>query len=727
MRKRGKKVVSAMAIVTLLAGSIGITGINWTTGEAKADITTETTSTEDSFMVGQNTGTNFGDGEWEIRGIDKNGNALTGSYAPAIMTDPYGNVIGDNNKIIRLINGVSANSTGDIYSAETGTSTYRSGSAFIHRKVTLNDNYEFSAKFTVSMPDACVDYDPNGSREPGGDGIAFVIQPNARPEGEAGGGMGYQGITNSLIVELDSFFNGGYYYPQGADNGFENWGFSNQVLTYNGGSAQPGSTESHDNYKGIDANTQQRFDHIGIMTGGDQKNHLDLAYLAGNDPCEWDGSDYTNLNENISGQNGYQNTADNSFAEEGENNRLFTVWVQYDGSTLTARVSNGDFLNADYNAPIATISKAISASDMGSYLGGNKDVYIGFTSAVGSSKANHTVHSVAFSNRYYEDGIPKPVKYTVKYYVERTNEPDSSNIFILDSVEYVLKETSEPITVLDGTIITSDEVTAGKKNKFDGYVFNTAKASNGSADGSVLKVEANEQNEFLIFYKSTAATYTIEYYKEKSDGTFEKVEADTESNIPTNIGTKVDVSVGRDLANKYSSENFKLDTTVSGTLISKTINEKENIFKVYYIKNTSAPYVVEYYIKGNGDTEYEKAVELTENKIGTIGDTRSVTPPATITVGGKTYKFDDDNISNILTLEIKGDGSTVFKLYFEEVKEDVTEPVTTKEPATPDEPAASDAPRTEDVIGDRLKITTIAIAIFGMTVVTVNSKRRKKN
>ncbi|MDE6209358.1 MAG: hypothetical protein K2M73_06755 [Lachnospiraceae bacterium] len=717
MRKRKKRVVSVMAAATFLVGSIGITGLNWTASDIKADTTVE----ESIFMVGQNTGTNFGDlgiGGWIIKGTDNYGNDLTGGpYAPGLMEDPYKNA---KENVIRLINGVTTSAENNgLYSADdnNGNATYRSGSAFIKRKVTLNDNYQFSAKFTISMPDACIDDAGVYTREPGGDGIAFVIQPDSDPTGTAGGGMGYQGIDNSLIVEMDSFFNGGYYY-KGDKDGFDNWGFSNQVYIYGTGTYldPTGGPYSHDNYQGLPANPQQRFDHIGIMTGGNQQEHLAVAYLGGNDPCEWDGTNntYVNMNKNISGQNGYENTAANSFAKAGENNRLFTVWVQYDGETLTARVSTGDFLNADYDAPIATLSKAIPVNDMKGYLGNNKDVYVGFTSAVGSSKANHTVHSLAFSNKYYENGIPDP-EYTIKYWVEKTNEPSNpANEKTVNGITYVLKETSAPVEVANGTSIKPSNITNAQKNKYAGYVY--------SAADTELVVKLGGDNVYNIYYKSVAATYTIEYYKEKSDGTgFEKVVADTESNLTSTIGSRVDISVGRNLANKYSSEGFKLDTTVSGTLISKTLDSKETIFKVYYINATSAPYVVEYYIKNDGDTEYKKSTDLTENKTGTIGDTVSVTPPTTITVGGKTYTFDKDNNGNILTLEIKDDGSAVFKLYFEEVKEDVTEPATTEKPTTPD------APQTRDVIGDRLKIAAIAIAVFGMTVVGVNSKRRKKN
>lgn len=65
---------------------------------------------------------------------------------------------------------------------------------------TLNFAANFSFDFTVNL----------GSSDAGADGIAFVIQndPQGRCEcGVAGGSMGAGGITNSLIVEIDTYLN----------------------------------------------------------------------------------------------------------------------------------------------------------------------------------------------------------------------------------------------------------------------------------------------------------------------------------------------------------------------------------------------------------------------------------------------------------------------------------------------------------------------------------------
>jgi len=46
-----------------------------------------------------------------------------------------------------------------------------------------------------------------GNYDPGADGMAFVMQPNSTAAGGSGGGLGYQGITPSFVVEYDTYWN----------------------------------------------------------------------------------------------------------------------------------------------------------------------------------------------------------------------------------------------------------------------------------------------------------------------------------------------------------------------------------------------------------------------------------------------------------------------------------------------------------------------------------------
>jgi gliding motility-associated-like protein len=52
-----------------------------------------------------------------------------------------------------------------------------------------------------------------GCSNGGADGMAFVLQPISSSVGSSGGGLGYQGITPSLAIEMDTYQNGGFGDP----------------------------------------------------------------------------------------------------------------------------------------------------------------------------------------------------------------------------------------------------------------------------------------------------------------------------------------------------------------------------------------------------------------------------------------------------------------------------------------------------------------------------------
>lgn len=68
----------------------------------------------------------------------------------------------------------------------------------------VNSNFDFTSSFTY-------DYTINlGSNDAGADGLAFVIQNDPKGLcacGTAGGGMGAEGISNSIIIEIDTYLN----------------------------------------------------------------------------------------------------------------------------------------------------------------------------------------------------------------------------------------------------------------------------------------------------------------------------------------------------------------------------------------------------------------------------------------------------------------------------------------------------------------------------------------
>jgi hypothetical protein len=122
---------------------------------------------------------NFGDFS-DLSGFQQNG-------ATAAIADPV--VDGFGRSVLRLTNNLS-----------------QSGSAFLTSPISLASNVSFSTafRFRISDPQGISDSDGQGA-----DGIVFVVQTVSNTAGGGGGGIGYQGILNSVGVELDTWNNGG--------------------------------------------------------------------------------------------------------------------------------------------------------------------------------------------------------------------------------------------------------------------------------------------------------------------------------------------------------------------------------------------------------------------------------------------------------------------------------------------------------------------------------------
>ena len=77
----------------------------------------------------------------------------------------------------------------------------QSGAGYSTNAITLGSNATFSTTFQFQITN------------PGGiapaDGLTFVLARNPAGLGVGGGGLGYQGVPNSVAVEFDTFFNGG--------------------------------------------------------------------------------------------------------------------------------------------------------------------------------------------------------------------------------------------------------------------------------------------------------------------------------------------------------------------------------------------------------------------------------------------------------------------------------------------------------------------------------------
>lgn len=83
----------------------------------------------------------------------------------------------------------------------------QSGSAFLTDAISLNNQASFSTRFDfrITNPQGISDGDGQGA-----DGIVFVVQTVANTAGGAGGGIGYQGLANSVGIEFDTWNNGSW-------------------------------------------------------------------------------------------------------------------------------------------------------------------------------------------------------------------------------------------------------------------------------------------------------------------------------------------------------------------------------------------------------------------------------------------------------------------------------------------------------------------------------------
>lgn len=93
--------------------------------------------------------------------------------------------------------GTAATLGNDCYRLTSNTIS-QNGSIWNTQSINLNQPFDFS--FSVNL----------GSNNAGADGMTFVLQPQSSATGTGGGGIGAQGISPSVIVELDTYTNGQY-------------------------------------------------------------------------------------------------------------------------------------------------------------------------------------------------------------------------------------------------------------------------------------------------------------------------------------------------------------------------------------------------------------------------------------------------------------------------------------------------------------------------------------
>ncbi len=692
------------------------------------------------FAEGFGTGVDFSEDNWKINTAFRSGTptSITSNpvkYAAIVENEHSGN----DEKIIRLINGVRGT---DLDRADVD---YRAGTALVKDRVPLKESSEFSAKFTISMPDACVNTVQTGgqqfAREAGGDGIAFIITPTDSINGQVGTGMGYYGVKDSLVIEMDSYFNGAYCTFETFGTAYVNWAYDNQIYandsllylqavaddTRNKGIeydwATNGSgywtTLNNNRYSQLSASQDRRFDHVGVMLDGVTREHIGISYLNGLQPDMVTGGKYENISNPSAGTPSESKDCATRFADAGNintlgeevDNRLFTFWIEYDGADLYVRYANGNFTEAvrpaDPQIKLEGVPQLAHKFE-------NDNVQIGFISSIGTSKANHTVHSVAFANKYFQNGIQ--TEYTEKYYVE---EPDATADFItVNSKKYVL---TDSVVVENADIGSKAEIRdKSTETKYQPYIKKDY-SSNPLYPDSALSVKGDGTTVLYQFYD--LPSYKVEYYLEKDASTAgvvqvgDKYYVKEEENLKTaaggssivsnqnadkKAGVTVEGSAAADTYKSYMDYEFNpAATRTAGHSEGTVAKDNSLVIQLYYDRKTpqKTEYKEQYWVE---DPEADRDfVEIEVNGkmkkfiLKESNDVRGVNIGIGATVTDKSqdyknYELIKDMIPGYPSSvdQINPDGSTiVYQIY-------VLKPTTPGDPGKPGNPGDNKKPST---------------------------------
>ena len=523
-------------------------------------------------------------------------------------------------KVIRLFDLIKPYSAPESAAEEDPDNSftdYRSTRAMLNQLVPLNGKSQFSTKFTFSLPDACVNTEQAGgeefAREVGGDGLAFLLyQTDYLSDMDYGGNtytFGMQNNEKSLMVEMDSQYNGSYCDMKHTGLGYDvnrmyyyaSWDYDNQLYfhkdqTYTGKNDYENKENPFEGADGREYVTYrnykyaERFDHIGITLNSDHARHDAIYYLNGLDPTKTvertkDGKTYTAyenlayfdacaggvLDDTDKLESAYQDTSKKSievsdsstcatrFADAGVNDRLFTVWIDYDGDKMYVRYANGDFANAKRPAK-PQIEKEI---DLHSRFD-NKTVAVGFASSLNFSKANTTLHAFQFTNKYKP--IDEEASYRINYW--KLNP---------DTEYYEMEESSEVMTGAVGDTVTVAEADPSYATKYSNDYYHISTIT--PQESRVTLENADTHYQMNLYYEPEKTTYKVLYYQETEDGNYKLLNEYVSP--PTYIGKTVYAEIKEPDGYMQGGD----DTTTFG--IVKPNNA--TILKVYYDKYIPLP------------------------------------------------------------------------------------------------------------------------------------------
>jgi hypothetical protein len=265
------------------------------------------------------------------------------AHATVVTYNGFGDISG-----LTLKGSATTTTTGDGTVLRLTSTGSQSGAAYSTSPFTLGTNATFSTQFQFRFT------------EPGGvdpaDGITFVLAASPTGLGNAGYGMGYENVANSIAIEFDTY-----------NNSFAGGGFAPFA-------AEPDSSN-----------------HVALDLNGSLTNTAAVSPY-GNASCGFTG--------------GAAHPVQNDYAVPGcmANGDLWTVNISYDGTKLN--VSLQDSLKGSAFAAISDY-----AIDVGSYLGTNT-AFVGFTGSSGAGWENQDILNWRLANTAQlppvVTGVPEP-------------------------------------------------------------------------------------------------------------------------------------------------------------------------------------------------------------------------------------------------------------------------------------------------------------------------------
>ncbi len=188
----------------------------------------------------------------------------------------------------------------------------------------------------------------------------------------------------------------------------------------------------------------------------------------------------------------------------------------------------------------------------------------------------------------------------------------------------------------------------------EGYTFAGWYFSRESDPGTEYDRANTPVNNNLVVYAKWNPQYVVHYYLE---GTTEPV-ADKKVVKDNTVGSTVTETAP-------TITGYKLvDGNTEKSLVIKN-DYKDNVITFYY-KPDVAGYTIEAYIMGT-DGKYPEIPSKTEQRKEAIGTKVRVTTDTAYWIGDAKkdgFTFDKDNPNNIIEDTVKGDGSTVLRVYF---------------------------------------------------------------